>query len=320
SKKRSGLITRWGGSRMQLSTELAEGVRVRLAEAKRGIFSDEEMKLAGPLMRVQERWSEIPGDDEVLIEQVEIEGVVHAFVFSFDGRAAHEGLSALAAYRLMQKRMGTVLVSSNDYGFELGMVRGVPMEEREWRELLSPEGLLEDVLAAVNTSTLARRAFREIARVAGLVMQGFGKRRKGARQMQASSGMFFEVFKDFDPGNMLLAQAQREVIEGELDFVRMRGTLERIERSNLVIRRTERLTPLAFPIWAESLRSHEMSNERWTERVKRMMIELEELADDERRNSGTSAEQRGSGVGRRKNAFARRRRGVVGKNSHGDRS
>jgi ATP-dependent Lhr-like helicase len=50
------------------------------------------------------------------------------------------------------------------------------------------------------------------------VFQGYPGQHKSARQLQASSALFFEVFRKHDAGNLLLTQAQREVLEQELEL------------------------------------------------------------------------------------------------------
>jgi len=310
AKRTSGIVPRWNGSRMQLSTELADAVRARLEEARGGILADAEMRLAAPLLALQAKWSVIPARGQLLIEQTCAEDGHHAFLYPFDGRTTHEGLSAIVAYRITQREPQTVLVSATDAGFEIASATELNLDVEAWRAALSPENLLEDLFGAVNVSVLARRAFREIARVAGLVMQGFGKRRKGSRQLLASSGLFFDVFNEFDPRNLLLDQARREVLEGELDFVRLRGILERLAEAEIVLVRTPagRFTPLAFPIWAESLRTHQISSEQWSNRVRRMVVDLEDEADDVRDDdprNGSETRDRSAASERRREGDAR---------------
>ncbi|HET6511675.1 MAG TPA: DNA ligase-associated DEXH box helicase, partial [Candidatus Kapabacteria bacterium] len=142
------------------------------------------------------------------------------------------------------------------------------------------DNLLEDIFAAMNATELARRQFREIARVAGLIFSGYPGKPKNARQIQASSGLFYDVFAKYDPGNLLLEQARREVLERELEFARIQRVLEDIARQQIVIVQTERFTPLAFPIWAERIHG-QVSSESWSDRVKKMSLQLEQRADKE---------------------------------------
>ena len=106
------------------------------------------------------------------------------------------------------------------------------------------------MLACVNETELARRQFRDIARVAWLIFAGYPGSRKQTRQLQASSGLIFDVFARYDPENLLLDQARREVLQQQLDLVRLEATLVAIAHQDIAPVQTGRLTPLAFPIWA----------------------------------------------------------------------
>jgi ATP-dependent Lhr-like helicase len=176
-------------------------------------------------------------------------------------------------------------MSSNDYGFELLSVQEPPLEEAlrghpergEGSALLSPDNLAHDIPASLNAAEMARRQFREIARVAGLVFPGFPRAGKTARQLQASSGLFFDVFHRYDPENLLLSQAQREVLERQLEHSRLGQCLERLSASELLLTTPRRATPLAFPLLVDTNRGR-LSSEKLADRIKRMQIALEKAA------------------------------------------
>lgn len=276
----SGAITRWMGAKMPMSSRLAELVRGKLDEARRGVYAGPEMEAVRPILAIQARWSRIPGPHELLIEEVDSEDGHHVFVFPFEGRAVHEGLGALAAFRISRREPCTVSVMVNDYGFELRSAEPLELDEGEWRALFSSEGLVEDLLACLNSTELARRQFREIARIAGLVFGGYPGAGKSARQVQATSGLIYDVFARFDPDNLLLDQARREVLDRQLEVSRLRATLERMAGMKIVLTRPRAFTPLAFPLWA-AFTETEVSSERLADRIQRMSLELEELAEAE---------------------------------------
>lgn len=278
ARRKRGSVPRWNGGRSPLSTELADMVRIKLDAARRGLFDDAEMTCLRPILELQARWSVIPAREELLVERVTFRGGFHAFVFSFAGRLANEGLSALVAHRITQRMPCSISVTATDHGFELLADEPFPAEAADWTSYLSPDGLLDDLLGALDASQMARRHFREIARVAGLIIQGFPGRAKPARQLQASSELFFDVFTDFDPENRLLRQAREEVLERELDVRRMRAVLERIAGESLRIVDCERFSPLAFPLYAERIRGQELSSEDWVQRVQKMIVQLETAA------------------------------------------
>ncbi len=276
-KKPSRLIPQWMGGHMPLSTQLARAVRLKLAEANRGIFSSPEMRAAEPVLRIQAEWSRIPDPDELLIEWTVSREGAHYFVFPFAGRLAHEGLATLIAHRIGKLAPLSFTLTMNDYGFALATPAPLGLDEATWRAVLSPERLLEDILDCLNSTELARRKFREIARIAGLVFQGYPGSGKTTRQVQASSGLFYDVFAKYEPGNLLLEQARREVIERQLEMRRLRETLEQAQTMKLILLPTERLTPLAFPLWSMWMQG-QVSTEKWGDRVRRMSEQLEAAA------------------------------------------
>lgn len=260
-----------------MSDPLAEMLRHRLGEAADGVFRGDEMEAVRPLLEVQARWSRIPAPHQLLVERVKTREGHHLFWFPFEGRLVHEGLAALFAYRIARLLPITFTMSANDYGFELLSVERAPLDDALAAGLLSPDGLLDDVPASLNAAELARRQFREIARVAGLVFPGLPRSGKTARQLQASSGLFFDVLQRYDPTNLLLSQAHREVLERQLESSRLGRALERLSRSEVVITTPARTTPLAFPLLVDRARSR-VSSESLADRIRRMQLALERAA------------------------------------------
>ena len=152
-----------------------------------------------------------------------------------------------------------------------------PLDDTLAHGLFSPHGLLDDITSALNATEMAKRQFRELARVAGLVFPGLPRSGKTARQLQVSSGLFFDVLERYDPANLLLAQAAREVLERQLESTRLGRMLERISRSRIVVKRPPKPTPLAFPLVVDQARER-VSSESLADRVKRMQLSLERAA------------------------------------------
>lgn len=275
AKSGQGAIPVWGGGRSPLSSELSIAVRDKLREAKDGIFQDPEMKAMAPTLAIQEKNSTLPTQNQFLIEKTRTKEGVNWFLFPFAGRLANEGLAALTSYRMSKLIPMTLSVSFNDYGFHLCSNEDLNLNEKEWRSLLNPENLVKELLGCMNLSEMTKRQFREIARVAGLIFQGFPGSQKSARQVQASGGLFFDVFTKYDPENLLLIQSRREVLERQLEVQRIRSKLEEIKKQDLILSKTHLLSPFAFPLWAESLRT-QVSTESWGDRVRKMAKVLEQ--------------------------------------------
>ncbi|HKH93395.1 MAG TPA: ligase-associated DNA damage response DEXH box helicase [Gemmatimonadaceae bacterium] len=272
-----GAIPRWMGSRLPLSDELAHLLRRRLGEAADGVYRGAELEALRPLLEIQQKWSEIPHEDELLVERVHSRDGWHLFLYPLEGRLVHEGLAALFAYRMARLAPLSFAMSSNDWGIELLTPDEPPLNEALAAGLLSGDDLIDDLPASLNAAEMAKRQFREIARVAGLVFPGLPRSGKTARQLQASSGLFFDVFQRYDPGNLLLAQAHREVLERQLERSRLGATLRRLSRARVVVTSPKRFTPLSFPLLVDRTRN-KVSSEKLSDRIKRMQLALERAA------------------------------------------
>jgi ATP-dependent Lhr-like helicase len=275
AKAGKGAIPVWGGGKSPLSSELSIAVREKLMQAKDGSCKEPEMKAIAPTLSIQDKNSTLPEQHQFLIEKTVTKEGVNWFLFPFAGRLANEGLAALASYRMSKIIPMSLSVSFNDYGFHLCSNEDLDLGEKEWRELLNPENLIDELLDCMNLSEMTKRQFREVARVAGLIFQGFPGAQKSARQVQASGGLFFDVFSKYDPENLLLTQSRREVLERQLEVERILSKLQEIKSQDLIINYPHRLTPFAFPLWAESLRT-QVSTESWGDRVRKMAEELEQ--------------------------------------------
>ena len=274
AKSPSGAIPSWQGARMPLSTELSLAVRAKLEEARTGRYAGAEMGAVRPVLALQGERSAIPAPDELLVEACETKEGHHLFVFPFEGRLVHEGLAALFAYRMSVLQPISFAFSCNDYGFELLSPEPAPLEEALESGLLATTHLLHDITQSLNAAELARAQFREIARVAGLVFQGWPGQQKSMRQVQASSGLLYDVFAKHDPDNLLLDQARREVLERQLESSRIGRTLARLGAGTVRLVHVDRPTPLAFPLLVDRTRA-KLSSEKLADRIRRMTAAAE---------------------------------------------
>jgi ATP-dependent Lhr-like helicase len=274
---RSAVVTRWLGAKMPLSTLLSERTRRLIASAKRGDYACAELALVRPLLELQARWSALPDEREWLCERIALRDGHYTFFYPFEGRLAHLGLATLFSYRLSRATPRTFSLMINDYGF--GLLSSTPLELTlgDIGTLLAAPNVESDILAGLNAAELSRRQFREIARVAGLVFQGYPGQPQSSRQLQASSGLLWDVFNEYDPDNLLLRQATREVLERQLEASRLEAALARMRRCRAVVTRPRRPTPFAFPLIVELFRE-KLTTEALETRVARMVADLEAAA------------------------------------------
>ena len=275
STRKTRTVPAWAGGQMALSDLLTHHLRLEVDRASRGELDTPELKALQPLFERQQDLSVLPKIGQLLIETCTTREGTHLYAYPFEGRFVHEGIGFLWASRLTRLERGTITVSVNDYGFELLAPKGYPMAELVEDHsdlLLDRQNLKRDLQNALNLSELQRRRFRAIAQIAGLMNRGFPGSSKSTGQLQISASLLFDVFSRHEPENRLLRQAQREVLEEQLELPRLEAALERAAVQKWLHVSTPRPGPLAFPLLVERL-NNRMSNESVLERVQRMRDE-----------------------------------------------
>lgn len=270
SDEKKAQIPSWAGGRMPLSGQLSGMLRRELSAFADGpILMDDEFTSLIPLLNKQKEISIIPKSNQLLIEQYESKDGFHVFIFPFEGRLVHEGLAGLMNYRIGQWMSISFSIAMNDYGFEMLSDQEIPIEEILANNVFGTEDLSNDLLNSMNGIEMARRKFRDIAGISGLVFQGFPGKQIQSKHLQASSGLFFDVFKENEPDHLLLQQAYEEVLLQQMEEKRLRLALERIENSEIVIKTIKEPSPFSFPIMVDRLRE-KMSSESLEERIAKM--------------------------------------------------
>lgn len=268
------IVPSWNGGRMPLSANLGMMLRQTFNLALSKKAKEPELKILLPLFELQEQLSHIPKSDELLIEHIATKDGYHVFVYPFEGRLVHEAMATLLAYRISKMMPITFSIAMNDYGFELLSDQPIPIDDTTVPELFSSENLINDIQRSANATEMAKRKFRDVAVIGGLVFQGYPGEHKKARHLQSSASLLFKVFADYDPDNILLRQAYQEVLDQQMEEARLRAALERIQHSKIVITVPDRLTPFCFPIKVDSMREN-MSSEQLEDRVRKMQEQLE---------------------------------------------
>lgn len=276
SKNKRAITPSWLGGRLPLSAQLSAEIRQQMTLLHDGNLVSEELKKLQPLIELQKKRSHVPAEDELLIEYFKDREGHHLIFYPFDGRFVHEGLSTLVAWRLAQVQAITFSIAVNDYGFELLTDQELAVEELITPALFNTENLLADIQASSNAAEMAKRRFRDIASIAGLIFKGLPGRQKKSSHLQSSSQLFFEVFQEHEPDNLLLRQAYEEVLQFQLEEKRLRAALDRITGQTFVLTWPTKATPFAFPLIVDRLRE-KMSSETLKDRIQKMKLKL--LAD-----------------------------------------
>jgi ATP-dependent Lhr-like helicase len=275
TNKKSGAVPSWQGGRMPLSSQMSELIRNKLDEVVRGKETDVEMQFLKPVFDLQRERSHLPGKHEFLIEYFQSDEGYHVLMYPFEGRFVHEGMGALVAHRIAQIQPITFSIAMNDYGFELLSDQPIPIEEAVETNVLGIDNLMIDIQASINSTEMARRKFRDIAAISGLVFKGYPGKPVKDRHLQSTSQLFFNVFNDYDAHNLLLRQAFDEVMDFQLEEARLRRALDRIAHQRIVITHPEKPTPFAFPIMVDRMRE-KLTSEKIEDRIRKMVMLYDE--------------------------------------------
>ncbi|MFD2201105.1 ligase-associated DNA damage response DEXH box helicase [Shivajiella indica] len=273
STKKGNNTPSYMGGRISLTSKLAGKIREILENASKGVFESEEVAYIAPLLDLQERLSLIPDSQTLLVEKnISREGY-HVFFFPFEGRMVHEILGALIAYRISVTYPISFSIAMNDYGFELLSDAPIPIEDILEEDVFSEDNLMEDILVCINESEMTKRRFRDIATISGLIFQGFPGKPIKFRHLQSNSGILYGVFEDYDPDNLLLKQAHREVLDMQMEKDKILEAIRKINRQQIILKVPGQFTPFSFPIMVDRLRA-QLSSESLEDRIAKMRAQM----------------------------------------------
>lgn len=268
SNSKSSKLASWMGGRLSFSAQMSQMLRQEMYSANEAKLSP-ELKALAPVFKRQRKESIVPTGGEFLIETFKTREGYHAIFYPFEGRFVHEALASLLAYRISLLSPISFSLAYNDYGFELLSDQAIDMQSVLDNNLFTTEYVHYDLQKSLNATEMARRKFRDIAVIAGLVFTGFPGKIIKTKHLQSSSQLIFEVFRDYEPDNLLFQQAYREVFEHQLEEGRVIQALERMALQEIVWKPCEKPTPFSFPIITDRLRE-KLSSETLAERIKKM--------------------------------------------------
>jgi len=271
SNSKKSIVPSWMGGRMPLTANLGNMLRHQLNKAFEHSPFDIELEKLFPLFEMQRQLSHVPNANELLIEHIETKDGFHLFVHTFEGRLVNEAMGAILAYRISKIIPISFTFAMNDYSFELLSDQPIPIDDSNVYELFSGNNLFEDIQRSVNSTEMAKRKFRDIAVIGGLIFQGYPGEHKKTKHLQASSSLLFSVFNEYETQNLLLRQAYQEVIDQQMEEVRLRNMLNRIQQSEIKITYPTQLTPFSFPVKVDSMRET-LSSEKLEDRVRKMIM------------------------------------------------
>lgn len=275
--KKQARVVSWMGGRLTLSAQMSELLREELYSANLPFAQQtRELQALKEIFERQRLESIVPTNDEFLIETFKSREGYHHIFYPFEGRFVHEALGSLLAYRISLLSPITFSIAFNDYGFEILSDQKIDMQQVLDNDLFTSEFLFDDLQKSLNSTEMARRKFRDIAVISGMVFTGFPGKIVKNKHLQSNSQLLFEVFRDYEPENLLFQQAYRETFEHQLEEGRLRIALERIEKQEIIVKECQKATPFSFPIITDRLRE-KLSSEKLEDRIKNMLRYLDKI-------------------------------------------
>lgn len=237
---RPARIPTYGGSRMPLSTNLADRVRGFLdTPAEWSRFPDDVREW----LEIQARRSTLPRPDQLLVETFPREGRNYMVAYSFEGWNAHQSLGMLITRRMETAGFKPLGFVANDYALATYSIDPVT----DPAALFSPDILEHEFVDWVQQSHLLKRAFREVAVIGGLVERQHPGKRKTGKQVTFSTDLIYDVLRKYEPGHILLEAAWADARARMTDVGRLADLLDRAAGTMLHVD-LPRVSPLAVPV------------------------------------------------------------------------
>jgi ATP-dependent Lhr-like helicase len=271
STKKTNKISSWMGSRLTLSAQMSELLRTELYSSSEPLENQSaEIRALAPLFARQRRESIVPKPSEFLMETFKTRDGYHHLFYPFEGRFVHEAMGSLLGYRISLLSPITFSLAFNDYGFELLSDQPIDIQQVLDNDLFTTDYMLDDLQKSLNSTEMARRKFRDVAIISGMVFTGYPKKGIKMKHLQSSSQLLFDVFRDYEPDNLLFQQAFTETFEHQLEEGRLRISLERIATQDMVLKQCEKTTPFSFPLITDRMSREKLSSEKLADRIKKM--------------------------------------------------
>ncbi len=233
-------IPSWGGTRMAMSTRLADRVRHFLAEPQEWHRFPEDVR---EWLEMQKLRSTLPQPGQLLIETFPHEGRHYLICYSFEGWNAHQSLGMLLTRRMESQGLMPLGFVSNDYALAVYGMKPVT----DPKSLFSADILDHEFVDWVEQSSLLKRAFRDVAVISGLIERQHPGKRKTGRQVTFSTDLIYDVLRKYQPDHLLLKAAWADARARMTDVGRLGDLIDRASQTMLHVT-LDRVSPLAVPL------------------------------------------------------------------------
>ena len=233
-------IPSWGGTRMAMSTRLADRVRAFLADPGAWHRFPEDVR---EWLEMQKLRSSLPQPGQLLIETFPHEGRHYLICYSFEGWNAHQSLGMLLTRRMESQGLMPLGFVSNDYALAVYGLKPVT----DPASLFSADILDHEFVDWVEQSSLLKRAFRDVAVISGLIERQHPGKRKTGRQVTFSTDLIYDVLRKYQPDHLLLKAAWADARARMTDVGRLGDLIDRASQTMLHVT-LDRVSPLAVPL------------------------------------------------------------------------
>lgn len=265
----SATIPVWAGSRLPLSSLLCSHLKEIFELIEQGRYHHPLVPYLAPITEVQRALSRLPGRNYLLVEETVSREGRHLFIFPFEGRLVHEALAALLSVRMAKETPVSFSFAASEYGLEILGPQDYHFDVDSLRRFLGLDQLTNDIQRSLNMTQLAKKQFRDIAQISGLIQQNRAGERRTMKNLQMSSSLLFDVFQNFEPEQPLYHQSFDEVRFLQFQEDRLLKVLNKLKDMPFEHYKTSRPSPLAFPLVIERIGSR-VSSETLQERLKKM--------------------------------------------------
>jgi len=239
--RRAGAIPSYMGARIPISTHLADRVQGLLNDRGGWASFPDDVR---EWLEMQDWRSALPLPGRLLVESFPHDRHHYAVFYTFEGWPANQSLGMLITRRMEVRGLGPLGFVANDYALAVWGVQ--PIEDPA--ALLSGDILADEFAQWVQGSYLLRRAFREVAVIAGLIERQQPGQRKTGRQVTFSTDLIYDVLLRYEPDHLLIEAAWADARARMTDVERIAGVLERASSGGVDHMVLDRVSPLAVPV------------------------------------------------------------------------
>jgi ATP-dependent Lhr-like helicase len=241
-------VPAYAGARMPMTTHLAARVRAMLHNPACWAALPADVQ---EWLGLQKYVSRLPGPNGLLVETFPRGGRWYMVVYAFEGRNAHQTLGMLLTKRMERAGFGPLGFVATDYVLATWSVNPPQNVAR----LFDEDMLGDDLEEWMETSSMLRRTFRQVAVISGLIPRYQPGADKNRRQVTVNSDLIYDVLRRHQPDHILLRATRADAATGLIDLQRISALLARAKGriTHMVL---SRVSPLAVPVLLEIGREH----------------------------------------------------------------